>query len=209
MAKKLGFSWSNKRDREIFGPSWGRMMLIVGISAVLIILLMWMFSGEEDGAEDAVEYIEEETAEEEEPPLVGDAELPEPEAAIEEAATVSGECPLPSIPIVDIQESELFGDTDQDAGLSEGCRALVDESKRRLSKLFADAKNDEQDVADAERRLADAIMDLEEALGKLYQEQENLDEARACVEETEEDAAAPETEQETTPAGSEEQQIVR
>jgi peptidoglycan hydrolase CwlO-like protein len=119
-----------------------------------------------------------------------------------------GECPLPSIPVVDFTEDELYGDVSQDEGLPEDCRAQVDESKRRLSKLFSNAKNDEQDVMDAEQRLGKAIADLEETLDKLYAEQENLELARACQADAQ---TAPEEANggQDEPADGEEQQIVR
>jgi hypothetical protein len=220
MAKRLGPSWSNKRNREIFGPSWERVMVVIGISVLLLILLFWMFGGEEGELAEAPEE-EEEALEDTEAPVGQPAEeaVDEGEAMPEQAALPPPEeCPLPSIPIVDFTEDELYGDTSGDDILPGECKDEVEASKRRLSKLFSNAKNDEQGVLNAEQRLGESIAELEETLDRLYAEREALEQARECSgmpasqpEETEEiiETDADEAQQEAQPEEAEEPAIVR
>jgi len=166
MARKFGYNIKNKRNREIFGPSWGQMALILVISLVLIGLLYWMFRGGGETEESA-------TAEEQ-----AQAEQPVQETTGQPA--VEGECPLPSIPIVDFTKEDVIGDDSMDTELPESCKQEAEDAKRAIDRLYEDAVQSNESVSKAEQRLAEEISQLEGALEKLQTQQDNLDKARAC-----------------------------
>src|SRR3989344_2701635 len=108
MANKFGYSLSNKRNREIFGPSWGQIALAVAVVFILLLLLIVMLDEDEEGVIEEIEEIEEEL-----PAQVKteqDTTRPTPkqtETAPEES--IIGECPLPSLPLVEFTEETVFG----------------------------------------------------------------------------------------------------
>lgn len=191
MAKKFGYSLSNRRNREIFGPSWAQIIAAVVIVLVLAILLLVMLGEEEELTEEEVEMVEDS--------LTG--EPASAETAQEEAkqGKYGGDGrPLPSIPIVEFTEETVFWDASGDDALPASCKERVESSKRRLARLYADAKSNERSMLEVETRLGEEIKNLERVLEKLYTERDDLALARTC-EANEEERASEEDVEEAPP----------
>ncbi|MBI4150288.1 hypothetical protein HY488_02695 [Candidatus Woesearchaeota archaeon] len=179
MARKFGYNLSNKRNREIFGPTWGQIIIAIAVILVLVIALIMLISEEEEEVTEETEAVPETL--EEAAPVKTTTPQKQPLPAEQASEEVLGECPLPSIPIVEFTEENLYGDVSQDETLPNACKADVEASKRRLAKLYSNAINDEDTVLQAEQQLANEIKNLEATLDKLYAERDYLEQARSCT----------------------------
>ncbi len=187
MAGKFGYNLGNKRNREIFGPNWGKIISIVGVCLLLIILLYALLN--EETEEEAGETAQETT---EQPEM--EKTSVEAAASPADTAIIIGECPLPTIPIVDITEDTLYGDTSRDNLLPRTCNEQIDIVKRKLGKIYTSAKAKERNVNAAEQRLGVTIKELDDAILELYAKRQELEQLRTCSEAT--TVAVPEVKEE-------------
>lgn len=173
MANKFGYNLSNKRNREIFGPSWWQIIAGTIIALGLVILLLVMLGDDEETTDEVYDY--EETSSASESSVVETGQ----EGTEQQAYPYNGR-PLPSIPIVEFTEETVFGDASGDDALPSSCKERVESSKRRLARLYADAKANERNMWEAETRLGEEIKNLERILEKLYTERDDLELSRSC-----------------------------
>lgn len=165
MAKKFGYDLSNRRNREIFGPSYGQIVIAVIIILALVGLLFVMLEGG-DEEEGEVQETEE-------------AAPQEAEGAVA-PAQASAACSLPELPVVEFTEETVYGDQSKDDTVDHYCRRAVESKKRDVARLFTKAKNQEKEMLDTEQALGDKIDGLESTLKQLYTERDKLDLVRTC-----------------------------
>ncbi|GEM_PF-3920619 len=165
MAKKFGFGLSNRRNREIFGPSYGQIVIAVIIILALVGLLFVMLEGG-DEEEGAVQETEEAAAQE--------------TGAEGAVAQTSAACSLPELPIIEFTEETVYGDQSKDDKVDHYCRRAVESKKRDVTRLFTKAKSQEKEMLDTEQALGDKIDGLESTLKQLYAERDKLDLVRTC-----------------------------
>jgi len=164
MAKKFGYGLSNRRNREIFGPNYGQIVIAVIIILSLVGLLFVMLEGG-DEEEGAVQEAEEATPQ---------------EAGAEAVAQANAACSLPELPIVEFTEETVYGDQSKDDTVDHYCRRAVESKKRDVARLFSKVKSQEKEMLDTEQALGDKIAGLESTLKQLYAERDKLELVRTC-----------------------------